>query len=85
MHPETVSRRICMQRDATVTGRATLRCDCLTVHRSGAARQVLQTMPPRIVPPQRQTIQTVGNDTRRSISIDCAHDAAHPCAGSRLK
>nr|WP_179254196.1 hypothetical protein [Burkholderia sp. AU33423] len=59
--------------------------DYLSAHRSGAARQVRQIMPRRIVPLRRHTVQTVGDDTCRSISIDCAHDAEHLRAGSRLK
>ncbi|NLA19533.1 hypothetical protein GPU89_24685 [Burkholderia cepacia] len=85
VHPETVLRRVGMQCDATVAGRATPRRDCPPAHRSGVARRGRPTMPRRIVPPWRQTVQTVGDDACRSISIDCAHDAGHLRAGSRLK
>ncbi|MDW9225566.1 hypothetical protein C7S15_0095 [Burkholderia cepacia] len=85
VHPETVLRRVGMQCDATVAGRATPRRDRPPAHRSGAAPRGCQIMPRCIAPPRRQTVQTVGDDACRSISIDCAHDAGHLRAGSRLK
>ncbi|WP_160313563.1 MULTISPECIES: hypothetical protein [Burkholderia] len=84
-HPETALRRMRVRRDVTAGRHASLRRDYPPALRSGAARQVRQIMPRRIVPLRRQTVQTVGDDTCRSISIDGAHDVAHPRAGSRLK
>ncbi len=74
-----------VRRDVAADRRASLRRERLPVHRHGAVRRVRQIVPQRIVPLRRQTVQTVGDDTCRSISIDCAHDAEHPRAGSRLK
>ncbi|WP_174989363.1 hypothetical protein [Burkholderia lata] len=84
-HPETTFWRMRVRRDVAADRRASLRRERLPVHRHGAARRVCQIVPQRIVPLRRQTVQTVGDDTCRSISIDCAHDAEHPRAGSRLK
>ncbi|BBA43691.1 hypothetical protein BCCH1_61910 [Burkholderia contaminans] len=84
-HPETVSMRMCRWRYATVAGRATRLPDYPPALRSGAARRVRHIMPRRIVPLRRPTVQTVGDDTCRSISIDRAHDVVHPRTGSRLK
>ncbi|WP_278648647.1 hypothetical protein [Burkholderia lata] len=74
-----------VRRDVAADRHASLRRARMLVHRHSAARRVRRIVPQRIVPLRRQTVQTVGDDTCRSISIDCAHDAEHPGAGSRLK
>ncbi|WP_174916606.1 hypothetical protein [Burkholderia lata] len=74
-----------VRRDVTAYGHASLRRERLPVHRSRAARRVRQIVSQPIVPLRRQAVQTVGDDTCRSISIDCAHDTELLRAGSRLK
>ncbi|KVT15334.1 hypothetical protein WT24_06740 [Burkholderia sp. MSMB1078WGS] len=71
--------------DTVTSGHAMPSCDRLPVHRSRAMRRVCDCGPPCIVRRRRHTVQTVDDDTRRSISTDRTHDAVHRRAGRRLK
>ncbi|WP_455734386.1 hypothetical protein, partial [Burkholderia stabilis] len=84
-HPKAVLLRMRGRCDATVAGHVPPPRARLPAHRSGAARRARRYGPLRAVPLRRHAVQTVGDDTYRSISIGRAHDAAGSRAGGRLK
>ncbi|KWZ36178.1 hypothetical protein WS64_11975 [Burkholderia anthina] len=83
--PKVVPHGTRARPDAVTRGHATPSCERVPAQRGSVARRVRDGVSPRVVRRRRDTVQTVGDDTRRSISTEGAHHAAQRRAGRRLK